>query len=346
MILVISEQDHATANKVESGTFAQLAIWERKHIQEWIRQYPNILGEELLVVSMEFDRFKNSGDRLDVLAIDNKGNLVVIELKRDGFAAYADLQVLRYAAMVSSMTIEMLLPHYVKYQKDVLKVDDPNSDAAREQIREFVTENESFVELSNKPRIILCSENFSTEITTTVLWLNQTGLDITCVRIKPHSVGSQIVIVPDKIIPLQEAKDYLIEIQQKEEVKQQAANFFKRPTTMRLLVGNKKLQVDDEIYLEAEIPSSLTLKPNRNDPVCIAYVTGELGKANSLRWKHDGKSYSISTLTSNIFQEYHPTKKHPGAIQGGKHWRNKEGRVLSDLADEVWASLQTPPSTK
>ena len=34
------------------------------------------------------------------------GNLVVVELKRDTFAGYADLQSIRYAAMVSTMTIE------------------------------------------------------------------------------------------------------------------------------------------------------------------------------------------------------------------------------------------------
>lgn len=45
-----------------------------------------MLGEDLLVVSIEFDRFSNSSDRLDVLAMDRSGNLVVIELKRDSAA--------------------------------------------------------------------------------------------------------------------------------------------------------------------------------------------------------------------------------------------------------------------
>ena len=75
-----------------------------------------MLGEDLLVVSTEFDRFTNSNDRLDILALDKSGNLVVIELKRDPTAGYADLQALRYAAMVSSMTIEVLIPYYRSYR--------------------------------------------------------------------------------------------------------------------------------------------------------------------------------------------------------------------------------------
>jgi len=122
MILVVNNE-LTTFEKVSPASFVELNIWERKHIQEWIRQAPEILGEELLVVSIEFDRFKNSDDRLDVLAIDRQGNLVVIELKRDSFASYADLQAIRYAAMVSSMTIEKLLPYYIAYQKKYLQTE-------------------------------------------------------------------------------------------------------------------------------------------------------------------------------------------------------------------------------
>jgi RecB family endonuclease NucS len=127
--------------KIESSSFVELNIWERHHIQEWIRQAPEILGEELLVVSIEFDRFVNSSDRLDVLAIDRQGNLVIIELKRDAFAGYADLQSIRYAAMVSSMTIDRLLPYYLAYQKKYLCVENPSKDESRTNIEEFVNQD-------------------------------------------------------------------------------------------------------------------------------------------------------------------------------------------------------------
>jgi hypothetical protein len=66
------------ADKISPASFVGLNIWERKHIEEWIRVNPEILGEDLLILAMEFDRFVNSSDRLDLLALDRKGNLVVV----------------------------------------------------------------------------------------------------------------------------------------------------------------------------------------------------------------------------------------------------------------------------
>ena len=75
MIFVISE-DLSKIEKVESKSFVTLDVWERKHIQEWVRSHPEILGEDLLIVGMEFDKFEGSKDRLDLLSVDREGNLV------------------------------------------------------------------------------------------------------------------------------------------------------------------------------------------------------------------------------------------------------------------------------
>jgi RecB family endonuclease NucS len=118
MIFIVAN-DLARIKKIDSKSFVSLNIWERQHIEDWVCKSPEILGEDLLIVSTEFDRFEGSRDRLDLLAIDRKGSLVVIELKRDLFAGYADLQSIRYAAMISAMTIEKLLPYYITYQKKI-----------------------------------------------------------------------------------------------------------------------------------------------------------------------------------------------------------------------------------
>jgi hypothetical protein len=171
----------------------------------------------------------------------------VIELKRDAVSACADLQAIRYAAMVSAMTIDRLIPHFIAYRKKYFG-DQLALGEARDQIVSFV-EAEEFVELSTQPRIILCSEGFSQEITTTVLWLRSFNMDVSCVTITPYKVGEQLVIVPKVLIPLEEAKQYLIDIKVKEEKRERSATN-SRPKTSRILIENGLLKAGDCIYLK------------------------------------------------------------------------------------------------
>lgn len=331
MIFSISSNfDKAT--KITESSFTGLNIWERQHIEEWVRTNPEMLGEALLVVSIEFDRFSNSHDRLDVLALDRSGNLVVIELKRDSAAGYADLQAIRYAAMVSSMTVDVLVPYYIAYRKKYYD-ESITEGEAKDQIVEFV-ETDSFTELSNKPRIILCSEGFSQEITATVLWLRDSDIDISCVKITPYRLDDKVVIVPKVVIPLEEAKQYLIDIKKKEEVKENLERK-NRPKTMKILIENNLVKEGDKIFLKNGLPSHLVY--DEGNPLFQAEITGKLGQSNAVRWAVDGEEYSISALAWQIFKDTHPDKKPPGGVNGNWHWVNESGKPLWEVAEEYLA---------
>jgi len=331
MIFSISDSlDRVT--KINGDSFTNLNIWERTHIEEWVRSNPEILGEDLLIVSIEFDRFSSSNDRLDLLAVDRDGNLVVIELKRDSAAGYADLQALRYAAMVSSMTIDMLVPYYISYKKKYDEVELSELEA-KEQIVEFV-ESDTFSELSNKPRIIICSEGFSQEITTTVLWLRDSDIDISCVSITPYQVEGQIIVVPKVVIPLEEARQYQIDIKRKEE-KRENSGRRPRPKTMTILLENNLVNEGEELRLLNGLPS--WLKYDENDPTFRATITGKRGPSNTVVWAKDGHEYAVSTLAWKIFKDLHPEKKHPGGVNGNWHWVNSEGKSLWKVAEEFLA---------
>lgn len=332
MIFSISKSlDKAT--KINAGSFAGLNIWERTHIEEWIRSNPEILGEDLLVVSIEFDRFDKSADRLDLLAVDRQGNLVVVELKRDSAAGYADLQAIRYAAMVSSMNIDKLVPHYVSYKK---RYDDETLSEldAKEQIIEFV-ESDSFVELSTKPRIILCSENFSQEVTATVLWLRDSQIDISCVSITPYKIDDMVVVVPKVIIPLPEARQYLIDIKRKEEVRE-ASSRRPRPKTMKILLENNLVSAGDVLLLKNGLPSYLVF--DENDPTFRATITGKRGQSDAVVWAKDGNEYAVSNLAWIIFKDKHPQGKNPGGVNGAWHWVRPDGKPLWQVAEEFLAA--------
>jgi len=186
--------------------FSTLNLKERFDIQEWISGTPKILGEELLIIAKELILL--SGKRLDLLAIDKQGALVVIELKRDDSGSDVEWQAIKYASYCSSFTQGDLFKTYAEYLSS-------NDDDAQVKIEEFIdTELE---ELNQKQRIILVSKEFNSEVISAVLWLRDFEVDITCVRLTPHlDDNGNLFINSDIIIPLPEAKDYI----QKKESKQ------------------------------------------------------------------------------------------------------------------------------
>ena len=84
--------------------FADLNLHERRHLQEWLANQPDALGEDLLIIQKEFDRFADTRERLDLLALDKDGSLVVIEntlaLRRRKDRADSPLRQLRYERAV------------------------------------------------------------------------------------------------------------------------------------------------------------------------------------------------------------------------------------------------------
>jgi RecB family endonuclease NucS len=65
-----------------------------------------VVAEDVLIISEEFAEWDDSKRRIDLLGVDQDAKLVVIELKRDDEGGHMELQAIRYAAMVSSMTFD------------------------------------------------------------------------------------------------------------------------------------------------------------------------------------------------------------------------------------------------
>lgn len=72
-----------TISSLKKTTFSVLKYKERQHLQEWIVKTPDVFGEELLIIQKEFDGFEDTRERLDLLALDKQGNVVIIENKLD-----------------------------------------------------------------------------------------------------------------------------------------------------------------------------------------------------------------------------------------------------------------------
>ena len=329
MILVVNTQSN-DAQIVHATSFVNEGVWERNHIQDWVRKNPALLGEPLLILTIEFDRFEGSKDRLDALALDKRGNLIIIEFKRTSDGGMADLQAIRYASMVSATRLEQLVPYYVDYLRKYCG-EEIDSDFALERMVEFV-EDPDFTELSNRPRIMLCAQDFGPELTTSVLWLREFGIDITCIRITPHKTDGTLVVVPTRIIPLTEAEAYMVNVRQKEESRQTEGQT-RKELTFPFLLRENIIKAGDTLFLRANLPDYVAFKSG--DPTYEAEVTGHTGRSKALRWKKDGKLYSSSALARSIFSSLKPENRRLGGINGSTHWTLSDGRHLWEIDQDL-----------
>ncbi|HET6293303.1 MAG TPA: hypothetical protein VFG33_08010 [Kribbella sp.] len=101
--------------KVPPTNFAAQMVLERADLQLALRSHIDVLDPNLLVVAEEFGDFADLRRRIDLLCVDREGVLVVVELKRTEDGGHMELQALRYAAMVSTMTFDQLAETYGRH---------------------------------------------------------------------------------------------------------------------------------------------------------------------------------------------------------------------------------------
>ncbi|MFA0167857.1 hypothetical protein AB4565_06545 [Vibrio breoganii] len=192
-------------------TFAAEGLQERQDLQEALKRSIDAIAPDCLVISEEFSDWEDSRRRIDLLAIDRSANLVVIELKRDEVGAHMELQALRYAAMISTMTFEKACEYYQRYiDSEALEL------VARDDILDFVDLDESQLDdFGNDVRIVLASADFGKELTTSVIWLRDKGIDISCVRLVPYRYKNDVLINAEQIIPVPELEEYQVKFREK-----------------------------------------------------------------------------------------------------------------------------------
>ena len=126
--MYIIDQTSNSLTKIEQTSFKALKLEERKHLQEWIAKEPSSLGEELLIIQKEFDGFSDTRERLDLLALDKDGNLVVIENKLDDSGRNVTWQAIKYASYCSGLTKQDVIDIYQKYLGETASAEESLSD--------------------------------------------------------------------------------------------------------------------------------------------------------------------------------------------------------------------------
>ena len=300
-------------DKVDETSFGHEGILERAHLQRILRDQPDVLEEGLLIISEEFGDWQDSKRRIDLLGLDATGRLVVVELKKGETGGHMDLQAIRYAAMVANMTFQHTVATYQAYLEKCAKEEDKpvDKDAAETNIREHlgITEQDNQAIHTEIPRLILASENFSKELTTCVMWLNDSwlrsaGQEIKCIRLKPYKNGDEILIETGVVIPLPEASEYQTQLgkreQEKEETVKNSARALHLPGGDAFNENIAKAQEEFQRGLRRLYESAVCLE-KRSLAELFTYINGK-GNYIRLELRIPGKSKFLASFNILLFQ--------------------------------------------
>jgi hypothetical protein len=198
--------------RADEVSLAAQGFRERDDLQRLIRAQIETISPDTFVLAEEYREWEDSRRSIDLLCIDKQANLVVVELKRTEDGGHMELQAIRYAAMVSKMTFADAVNAHANFLERI----GGNADNAEAEILKFLDWDEPRGdEFAQDTRIVLVSADFSKEITTAVLWLNERDLDIRCVRLRPYKLGEKTLLDIQQVLPLPEAAAYQVQLRRK-----------------------------------------------------------------------------------------------------------------------------------
>jgi hypothetical protein len=133
------------------------------------------IGEPLWLIGQEVKPSDSIADRVDILAIDDSGNSVIIELKR-GAHKMQLLQAVSYSGMIARWPAERFVATLAANYNQSL-------DEATADIEEHI--RDELATINRSQRIILMAEDFDPALLFGAEWLNeQHGVDIRCYRME------------------------------------------------------------------------------------------------------------------------------------------------------------------
>jgi len=278
-------KDHIRS--VTETKFSAAGVRERADLQRLLREQIDIVSPETLVIGEEFGDWEDSRRRIDLLGLDKEANLVVIELKRTDDGGHMELQALRYAAMISTMTFDKVVDAYAVYLERLGREGD-----ARSLVLDFLEWDEpNNEEFAQDVRIVLVSAEFSKEITGTVMWLNDYGLDVRCIRLKPYSLDGRTLIDIQQIVPLPEAGAYQVQLREKAQKKREGrSKKWDEPSfmvEMERAAGPKAVAIAKDLLRWSEEFSQTVW--SGTDGIFTATITNDDGKSPLFSVRTEGR---------------------------------------------------------
>jgi len=176
------------------GTLIDADRKEKEHLEKWIKTNPKILGEDILIVGEQV--YTKSGV-LDFLGLDNSGNTVIVELKRDKLPREVLTQAIDYASDVATWDVDKLSEVCMNHNGQALY--------------DYLSENLMGVELdelviNQAQRLLLVGFSIEESLNRMIEWLSKNydiGINAIILQYVKTSSGNELlsktVIIPEEV---------------------------------------------------------------------------------------------------------------------------------------------------
>ena len=315
-------------------SLADAGLKERQHLQEWVIAHPRVLGPAVKIVAFEFGSWtgytgEKEKDRLDVLALDGDGHLIVVELKRDKAPDTVEMQALKYAALVSRFTRDDLDKVHARFLSKQTGADVSAEQAAAELDAWAAITEESL----RLPSVVLMASDFPQTVTATVVFLHQQlSLDVRLLAFQAYRTANDVLVTVSQHYPPPGIEEFVLspEINEAQKAKSTKQNKQREVTTVARLIEADILSLGERLEfrapstdLQVQVGEWLDAEPGRRCATWQDDVTAPL------LWEADGKPYSPTGLARLILEE---AAGRTSQVQGPLYWVNESGQTLVDLA--------------
>lgn len=234
------------AARIEPITFSELNMTEND-IEEILRRNIDMLcddEESMLIVGRQVKNEKNG--RSDLTAIDNNGNIVLIEIKRDKNDIIHrreafEFQAIRYAASyatienIDDLVKKVYAPYIEKYSEEFEFEELTSYEFGVRKLNEFLVENDAEKNFNDNQRIILAASDFDEQTLSAVAWLNKNKVDICCYKLKPYKIKEDIFINAEKILPVADYSEYYVDLMGEKAVVSSKSSGIKRRVLPKIM---------------------------------------------------------------------------------------------------------------
>lgn len=167
---------------------------ERYDLEQWIKSNPSIIGNDIAIIG---EQVPTACGPIDFLGIDNSGNIVIIELKRDMLPREALVQAIDYASNVSDWDMEQFGEICMKYNNQGFE------EFFQQKFEEVMLED---ISINQAQRLLLIGFSVEESLNRMIEWLSDKySVAINAVLLNyvktqnGDEILSRTVIIPEEI---------------------------------------------------------------------------------------------------------------------------------------------------